>query len=156
MTPSRMSTANQASGYWPFQASNSASIPSGGTPWRTLAIKPQLGKQRRSASVHKNIRGGRGRRASWSIASCSVTHTGRFGIGTGTECCHVRSMFIGSRRRMVERGKQSCFKPSLNQPQNSTGTEGKPTQPSCPPYAALSSWQTATHRLHPSRRVARC
>ena len=37
ITPTRMSTANQASGYCRSQASTSAMIPSGGTPGLTLA-----------------------------------------------------------------------------------------------------------------------
>ncbi|RJU91319.1 MAG: hypothetical protein DWC07_01640 [Candidatus Poseidoniales archaeon] len=49
--PSRMSTANQAFGYCLVHASNSASMPSGGTPWRTLAMNPHPSGQWRSSSV---------------------------------------------------------------------------------------------------------
>ena len=83
ITPWRKSTASHASGYWRLQASNSAIIPSGGTPCRTLARYSHSPGIERSESDHKNIRGFRGKRAICCNAVCSSTTHGECGIGIG-------------------------------------------------------------------------
>ena len=55
MTPTRISTANHASGYWRSHASTSAIIPSGGTPGLTLARKSQSPGIARSESEKRKI-----------------------------------------------------------------------------------------------------
>ena len=116
ITPSRRSTANHAVGYCVNQAFNSASIPFGGTPCRTLAKKPQLDIFLRSSSVHRNIRSLNPIRSSWSMASASVQHTGRPGIGIGTGYSHVLATSRGSFRRMCESRTYSCLNPTEDQP----------------------------------------
>ena len=56
ITPTRMSTASHASGYWRSHASTSAMIPSGGTPGLTLATYPQSPGMALSESENRNIR----------------------------------------------------------------------------------------------------
>jgi hypothetical protein len=83
ITPWRRSTASHASGYCLLQASNSAIIPSGGTPCRTLARYSHSPGIERFESDHRNIRGLRGNRAICCNAVCSLTTHGERGIGIG-------------------------------------------------------------------------
>ena len=98
--PSRKSTASHAFGYWTDHASNSASMPDGGTPCRRLAMNPHPSGHFRSASVQRKILGWAGSRASWSIASRSVAQTGWPGIGIGSGYRQVGATSSGSFLRM--------------------------------------------------------
>lgn len=83
ITPWRKSTASHASGYCRLHASNSAIIPSGGTPCLTLARYSQSPGIDRLESDHRNIRGLRGNLSSCFKAVCSSTTQGERGIGIG-------------------------------------------------------------------------
>ena len=150
-----MSTANHAEGYWSIHALSSASIPSGGMPWRTLAMKPHPGGHRRSASVQRNIRGFAAKRFTCSTASSKVTQTGRFGIGIGNECRQVLSKSNGSVRRMYHRCRHIVSNPRRRM--NEVGIfERILSEPSCPLCAALSSCRTGMHPRHPNHLVDQC